>query len=248
VNTDFEWQRSSGIRRQPGHNQSKRRGEARACGPNAFDDPATVAGYEAWYSGPGSRADRLEKELLLRLLSHFPLSNTVLEAGTGTGHFARWFREQGLQVTGLDVAPPMIAEAHELNGLPYVCADARVMPFADSTFDLVALITTLEFVSNPVRVLGEARRIARQGLLLGVLNRHSLLGWQRKRERGPIWQPAQFFTPRELMELVYQVAPETEHIVWETTLWPLWPGALPLPWGGFIGLAARWRGDVDEGS
>ena len=38
---------------------------------NPFWDPDLVEGYEAWYEGPGRRADRLEKALLQRLLECF---------------------------------------------------------------------------------------------------------------------------------------------------------------------------------
>ena len=38
-------------------------------GINPFVDPALVAGYETWYQTAGRRADRLEKDLLARLLA-----------------------------------------------------------------------------------------------------------------------------------------------------------------------------------
>lgn len=207
---------------------------------NPFADPTTVAGYEAWYQTAGRRADRLEKELLRQLLDRFPSAHSLLEAGCGTGHFTRWFKEQELQVFGLDLALPMLAEAVTLDGVPYVCGDAHRLPFTDEAFDVVALITSLEFVSNPDQALLEALRTARQGLILGVLNRHSLLGWQRKRQGGSLWATARFFTPAELVQLLQRVARRPMHITWQTTLWPIWPGALPLPWGGFIGMAIQW--------
>lgn len=214
---------------------------------NPFSDAAIAAGYESWYENAGRRADRLEKDLLTQLLSDFPAARTLLDVGSGTGHFTRWFRAQGLQAVGLDLALPMLAEARAYNGLPYVCGDVQRLPFADGAFDLVALITTLEFISCPTRALRESQRVARQGVMLGVLNRHSLLGWQRKLEDGPVWEAAQFFTPQELLRLLSQVTPEPVQIAWDTTLWPLWPGALHLPWGGFIGLAAHWQPDKDGG-
>jgi ubiquinone/menaquinone biosynthesis C-methylase UbiE len=113
-----------------------------------------------------------------------------------------------------------------------------VLPFSGGAFDLVALITTLEFIPDPVQALTEALRVARYGLILGVLNRQSVLGRQLKREGGPIWEAARFFTPGELVHLVRRAADERPvKIVWRTTLWPLWPGSLPLPWGGFSGMA-----------
>ncbi len=205
---------------------------------NPFASPATVAGYDTWYETAGRRADRLEKALVKRLLAGFPQASTVLEVGCGTGHFIRWFAEQGLQAMGLDLSWPMLAQAVRLDSPPCVRGDALALPFASEAFDLVALVTTLEFLPEPVQALTEALRVARQGLVLGVLNRQSLLGLQSKREGGPIWGAARFFAPAELSNLVYRAAAGMPaEIVWRTTLWPAWSGVLPLPWGGFIGMA-----------
>jgi ubiquinone/menaquinone biosynthesis C-methylase UbiE len=207
---------------------------------NPFANPAIVAGYEAWYETTGRQADRLEKALLKRLLAGFPEVRTLLEVGCGTGHFTRWFSEQGLQVTGLDLSPPMLAEAARLRSPPCVRGDALALPFPGGAFDVVALITTLEFVADPVQVLVEAARVTRQGLILGVLNRQSLLAWRLRRSGQTLWRTARFYTPVELVRLVQRTAAgKRVKVVWRTTLWPVWPGELPLPWGGFIGMAVR---------
>jgi ubiquinone/menaquinone biosynthesis C-methylase UbiE len=205
---------------------------------NPFANPGMASGYEAWYERTGCRADRLEKALLKRLLARFPQAGTLLEVGCGTGHFTRWFDELGLQAAGLELSLPMLAEASRLGSPPCVRGDALALPFSSAAFDLVVLITTLEFVVDPIQALAEALRVARRGLILGVLNRQSLLGWQLKREGGPIWDAARFFTPAELTHLMGRaVAGRRVELVWRTTLWPVWPGKLPLPWGGFIGMA-----------
>jgi ubiquinone/menaquinone biosynthesis C-methylase UbiE len=205
---------------------------------NAFADPALVEGYENWYRTTGRRADRLEKALLQRLLARFPQAHTILEVGCGTGHFSRWFHERGLQVTGLDLSRPMLAEAARLGSPPCLRGDGLALPFAAGAFDLVALVTTLEFVPDATRALGEALRVARQGVILGVLNRHSVLGRRLKRQGGPVWGVARFYTPGELVRLVHRAAAgKPIALQWRTTLWPLWPTALPLPWGAFIGMA-----------
>ncbi len=207
---------------------------------NPFTDPATVTGYEAWYETVGQQADRLEKGLLRRLLARFPKAHTVLEVGCGTGHFTRWFYDRGLWTAGLDVSPAMLAEAVRLYSPACVLGNGLTLPFATGGFDLSVLITTLEFVADPVQVLVEAMRVARCGLILGVMNRQSLLGWRLKRSGESLWQMARFFTPAELAHLVqHAAAGKPAKITWRTTLWPLWPGALPLSWGGFIGMAVR---------
>jgi SAM-dependent methyltransferase len=208
---------------------------------NLFDDPGVAARYEGWYSGPGRQADTLEKQLLKKLLAGFPQSHTVFEIGCGTGHFTRWMAAAHLQVTGLDVSAPMLAEARKFDGLTYVQGDALNLPFGDRSFDLAALITALEFVAEPQRALNEAVRIARHGLVLGVLNRWSLLAWNYRRAGKPLWKGARFFDPFELSRMVRIAANGRPcRVLWRTTVWPLpWVRDLPLPWGGFIGMAAH---------
>jgi ubiquinone/menaquinone biosynthesis C-methylase UbiE len=207
---------------------------------NPFTNPATVAGYEAWYETTGRRADHLETALLEYLLADFPQAWWVLEVGCGTGHFTRWLWEQGVWAVGLDVSTAMLAEAVRLSSPPCVQGDGLALPFATGAFDLIVLITTLEFVADPVQALVEAMRVARCGLILGVLNRQSLMGWRLKRSGAALWQMAHFFTPAELAQLVQRAATgKPARITWRTSLWPVWPGALPLPWGGFIGMAVH---------
>jgi SAM-dependent methyltransferase len=128
-----------------------------------------------------------------------------------------------------------------LNGLVYLRGDALDLPFIDRSFDLALLITTLEFVADSSRALAEAVRVARHGLILGVLNRWSLLTLRYRRSRKPLWKSARFFGPRELARLVRAAAGKRfQGLHWRTTIWPIaWMPDTPLPWGGFIGLAAR---------
>ena len=208
---------------------------------NPFENPALVEGYEAWYETSGRRADRLEKALLQRLLAGFPNVYTLLEVGCGTGHFTRWFQKRGLKAVGLDVSTPMLAEAVRLGRLQCVYGDALSLPFSNNALDIVALITTLEFITEPALALTEAFRVARCGLILGVLNRQSILGWRLKQEGGPVWEVARFFNPAELVKIVQNAVGDTAEIVWWTTLWPISSRSLHLPWGGFIGMSVQRR-------
>jgi len=124
-------------------------------------------------------------------------------------------------------------------------SDAHALPFADRSHDVTVLITTLEFVADPARALAEAVRVAREGIVLGVLNRWSLLAVRRRASGKAMWRCARFFGPRELALLARRAGgSRAGKIVWRTALWPI-PGRrdLPLPWGGFIGLAMQLQGE-----
>jgi SAM-dependent methyltransferase len=228
----------------------------------AFDEHV-AAHYEAWYETPeGRRADQLEKTALGRLLQRFPGSVSVLEIGCGTGHFTRWLDDQGLMTVGLDLSWAMLTEAQGLDSVPVVQSDAGQLPFADGAFDLAAFITTLEFLERPREALAEALRVARCGVVLGVLNRWSALGLQRRLAgllHPTIYEAAHFYGVAELKRLLWSVTGGTGHIVWHTTLFPYqtrsqrprthgqrprtqeqgpqWPWSpASLPWGGFIAM------------
>lgn len=210
---------------------------------SAIFDERVAVNYEAWYETPdGRRADALERASLRRLLKGFSCARSVLEVGCGTGHFARWLGEEGSVAVGLDLSTAMLAEARRLNGVPLVQGDAYRLPFADGSFDLVALITTLEFLRHPGKALMEAFRLARWGLLLGVLNRWSLLALRRRLAglfRPTLYDAARFYGVGELRRLLRSIAGGRARIVWHTTLFPRWwpwPQA-DLPWGGFIAMA-----------
>jgi SAM-dependent methyltransferase len=202
---------------------------------NPFEDSVLAARYQAWYSGQGAAAARQERALLRWVLAKFPAADTLLEVGCGTGEFTRWFRWEGLRTLGVDASWPMLAEAGRLDSGACVCAEAEALPFPDGAFDLTALVTTLEFVRSPAMALREAYRVARSGLVLGVINRTSLLG-RRYRHTGGLWDAAHFFAPGELTEAVLEAVGPDADISWRTTLWPGLERALPLPWGGFIGM------------
>jgi ubiquinone/menaquinone biosynthesis C-methylase UbiE len=208
----------------------------------AFDE-RVAAHYEAWYETPeGGRADALEKAVLGWLLESVPRASSVLEIGCGTGHFSRWLNRRGSAVAGLDISAPMLAQAKALDGVSLVQGNALRLPFADDTFDVAAFITTLEFLTSPRQALAEAFRVARHGIILGVLNRWSPLGLQRRLAgllRPTIYDTAHFYGVAELKRLLWCVAGGQARIVWHTTLFPrLCPWAqMPLPWGGFTGMA-----------
>ncbi|MDH3560127.1 MAG: class I SAM-dependent methyltransferase, partial [Gammaproteobacteria bacterium] len=65
----------------------------------------------------------------------------------------------------------------------YLQGMMTALPFADASCDYCAAVTSLCFVPEPAAALRELWRVCRHGMVLGLLNRQSLL-YRRKHERG----------------------------------------------------------------
>jgi ubiquinone/menaquinone biosynthesis C-methylase UbiE len=207
-------------------------------GANPFDDPEVAARYEDWYRGPGALPDRLEKELLEKALETFPERETLLEVGCGTGHFTRWFSEKGLATMGVDVSRTMLAEARRRGTSACAVANASALPFADRSFDLTALVASLEFLEEPKRALREAVRVARHGLVLGTFNRFSLYALRRRLRPSRVWRRARFYAPLEVRRLAAEAAgSRAQDIRWWAASWSL------IPCGDFLVTAAKLSSD-----
>ncbi len=210
-----------------------------------------VSSYESWYQGPkGERMDKLEKKLLRGLLADFSEAKSLLEIGCGTAHFTRWFAgELGLSVSGVDLSPLMIREARKYWQGPLVRGDAMALPFAEQSFDLAAFITSFEYIPDPLRALQEAARVARQGLILGLMNRWSLPTIRRRIQelfgKNPFYKNAHFYSIPEILPLLVRALAHTHalKIQWRSTLFPkLFPlGEAKIPFGAFLGLAVHFQ-------
>jgi ubiquinone/menaquinone biosynthesis C-methylase UbiE len=93
----------------------------------------------------------------------------VLDVSTGTGEAARMalplVGSEGV-VIGADISPAMLTSARtRLCGSPFlpVAADGQALPFRDASFDAVVCQLGLQFFPDPVRGLGEFRRVLREG-------------------------------------------------------------------------------------
>ena len=138
------------------------------------------ASYEDWYhTQRGSWIAEHEFKLMMDMLKPRPDDN-LLDVGCGTGYFSRRFAQQGMCVTGIDPDESMLDYArHQLGDVNYIKGDAQRLPFNDNSFDYCVAVTSLCFISDPEKALGEMWRVSRKGVLLGLLNRNSILYYQR---------------------------------------------------------------------
>lgn len=203
--------------------------------------------YEAWYETARGRwiAGR-EFELMRRLMKP-PAGATLLDIGCGTGHFSRRFAAAGLRVTGLDPDAAMLDYARELgSGVNYLRGTATELPLPDGAYDYVTAVTSLCFIVDTSHALREMWRVARRAVLLGLLNRHSLL-YRHKHDRGS-YCGARWDTPAKVRRWARQLKPEPEVIMRSAIFLPggsvlarmveaVFPGT--LPWGGFLAVVLR---------
>jgi SAM-dependent methyltransferase len=93
----------------------------------------------------------------------------VLEVGAGAAQCSRWLAARGVDVVATDVSGGMLAAGARLNAatgidVPLVEADARDLPFADTSFDVVfTSFGAIPFVPDADAVHREAARVLRPG-------------------------------------------------------------------------------------
>lgn len=99
----------------------------------------------------------------------------VLSIGCGNGELESQLVASGYRVAGLDLSHPMLKRAAR-NGLDWpVEADARFLPFAAASFDVVIFPESIGHVPLP-EVFAEARRVLRKGGKLIVTTYASHMG------------------------------------------------------------------------
>lgn len=92
----------------------------------------------------------------------------VLDIGTGTGWAARLAARRGAQVTGVDIAPGMLAAAQRLSaGIEprpeFVQGAAEDLPFEDARFDGIVSTYGVIFAEDPAAAIAEMARVLRPG-------------------------------------------------------------------------------------
>lgn len=79
----------------------------------------------------------------------------------------------------------------------------RTLPFKDREFDYCVSVTALCFIREQAAALAEMFRVARRRLVLGLLNRWSLLYLQKGRHGGSgAYRGAHWHSAREVRELL----------------------------------------------
>jgi len=178
-------------------------------------DQNTLGFYDSWRRSHQSRTiDRSIEPLVVSLLDPLP-GERVLDIGCGTGNHLIMFSKMGLDVSGVDASPQMLAKARARLGhkSDFKIGMAEDLPFDDNEFDLAALINTLEFMDNPLSALREAGRVAKKKIFIGVLNSFSWNGFLKTIQGyfgDPLFGQARFYNLwqlKSLLKLAYGTVP-----------------------------------------
>lgn len=202
--------------------------------------------YELWYEGRYKRAEIWQKKVMEQLVTKDKRVKTLLEFGCGTTRFTRWWKEIGIEATGGDISPLMLAQAIYLFDGDLVMADSHHMPFKDHTFDSLAFITTFEYYKDPVKVIREAARVARYGIAMGMMNRYSPKVLRRRVQqafgKNPFYVTATFYSPKMLTAIIDEALKGRNYTIeWNCTGLPKWFPVQQwhVPLGDFFGLYVK---------
>ncbi|MBN2483952.1 MAG: class I SAM-dependent methyltransferase [Candidatus Omnitrophica bacterium] len=202
--------------------------------------------YDAWYDrNTFSYLSELEA-----VKNFLPRKGKGLEIGVGTGRFAHAL---GIQY-GIDPSKEMLKIA-AWRGVHVQQAAGEDIPFPEDTFDYVAIIISLCFVHDPLKVLKESYRVLKQNgrIILGIVDKNSFLGKFYQKKKSIFYKDAHFFSVEEISKLL--AITEFPKVDYSQTLFDL-PSemtAVQKPrkgygQGGFVVISARKReGNVTKG-
>jgi len=155
--------------------------------------------YEDWFE-----KNRWVYEAELRAVkAMLPPGGHGVEIGVGTGRFAE---PLGIEI-GVEPSRRM-REIAQKRGIKVLDGVAEKLPFDDSQFDFVLMVTTVCFVDDINKALLEAHRVLSNGgmIIIGFVDRNSMVGqiYLDRQSDNVFYKDATFFSVDELVEVIDQ--------------------------------------------
>ena len=153
--------------------------------------------YEAWFV-----ENRWVYDAELRAVkAMLPAGGGGMEIGVGTGRVAE---PLGIKI-GIEPSKRM-RDIAKKRGIQVRDGVAEKLPFDDSQFVFVLMVTTVCFVDDITRALMEAHRVLSHGgfLVIGFVDRNSMVGqtYLEHQHENVFYKEATFFSAGELAEMM----------------------------------------------
>lgn len=121
---------------------------------------------------------RLVKRRIARAIGHMNIGrdDLILDLGIGTGVSLNYYPTDRGRIVGIDLSAGMLREARKkirergLERTMVFQANALELPFADSVFDHVFISHVISVVSDPIKLVQEAQRIAKPNARIVIVN------------------------------------------------------------------------------
>jgi SAM-dependent methyltransferase len=165
--------------------------------PKIFPFQRYTDRYEKWFED-NQWVYQAELKAVKSLL---PEGRYGVEVGIGTGRFA-----EPLGVTiGVDPSSHM-REVARKRGIQVLNGVAENLPFKDSIFEFVLMVTTICFVDDINKSCEEASRVLAKGgyLIIGLVDRNSPIGqvYFRRQSNNVFYKEATFYSAEEALEIM----------------------------------------------
>jgi SAM-dependent methyltransferase len=150
--------------------------------------------YEEWFE----RNKFAYESELQAIKEQLPEGKNGIEIGVGSGRFAA---PLGIKL-GLDPSKEMRKLAQK-RGIQVIDGVAEAIPFGNSEFDFVLMVTTLCFLDDIEAGLKEAHKVLRSGgcFILGFIDANSPMGrlYQQRKKGNVFYRKATFYSVEEVV-------------------------------------------------
>ncbi len=169
---------------------------------------------DAWIKDMGENGDFSRRYVLDPVMLRLALERspkTALDVGCGEGRFCRMLGQHGVETTGIDPTPALIAAARlrDAQG-QYLEAGAELLPFSDATFDLVVSYLTLIDIADFGAAISEMVRVLKPGGALLIANINSFnsacgdTGWIKDSAGRRLYYPIDHYLKERSMLIKYR--------------------------------------------
>ncbi|MGC9517790.1 MAG: class I SAM-dependent methyltransferase [Methanomicrobiales archaeon] len=153
--------------------------------------------YDEWFD----KNEYIYESELQAVKELLPKSKNGVEVGVGSGRFAA---PLGIKL-GLDPSHKM-GKIAQKRGIKVIEGFAESLPFPDSHFDFILMVTTLCFLDDVKKAFDEAYRVLKfKGyLIIGFIDAESILGkfYEDIKSDSDFYKYARFYSVKEVISLM----------------------------------------------